>query len=293
MKRWRSRSASLSAVVHRLRRRRPIELIWQLVHGWQRHRTGRHVTLIAYFSFVSVFPLLLVFASVTAIITDVLDWDLERISTSVVGEIPLVGDQIAAQAGSTTGSIAAVVAGGLVALWAATKAFMKIFDLNDDVWEVPAQDREGFARRRARCLMGLAVVGFRALAATAITGVVTVIGLPVVGLAFGAVLAIAMNVTVLAGFLRLGSRRVGWRVLAPGAVAGGVAFWVLQLFGSNFVAWSSGAQQGPFAPTFALMAWLTLHAVVITVAAELNLALSRVAQPSSEPTGDLPDIASH
>lgn len=271
---WRRLRAWSSDLAERSRAHSMGKVVWTLARQWKFHRTGRHVTLIGYFSFVSVFPLLLVFASSTALVSRVLDWDLERLGSSVVGQIPLVGDEVLRQAGSASGSIITIVAGALVALWAATRAFMKIFDMNDDVWEVALDDRASFARRRARCLLGLVVVGVRALAATAVTTVIAVIGLPIVGLILSAVVALLVNITVLVGLLRLSSVRVPWRVLAPGAVTGGVLFWLLQLFGTNLVEWSVGGDQGPFTPTFALIAWLTLHAAVITAMAELNASLA-------------------
>jgi len=252
------------------------DVMWRVAQRWRLQRLASHVTLIGYFSFVSVFPLLLVFASVVTIVTEVLGWDIEQLTDSVVGQLPLVGDQVIRQSGTVSGSVVAVVVGVVVALWAATKAFMKIFDMNDEVWGVAPDDRESFARRRVRCLIGLVVVGVRAIAATVVTSVVTVIGVPVVGAVVGLALALMVNVTVLVGLLRLSSRRLPWRVIAPGAAAGAVVFWLLQVFGTTLVEVSVGGQAGPFTPTFALIAWLTLHAVVITAMATLNATLAHV-----------------
>lgn len=258
----------------RARRFLVIDVMWLAGQRWRVQGLGSHVTLIGYFSFVSVFPLLLVFASVVTIVTEVSGWDIERLTDSVVGQLPLVGDQVISQAGTVSGSAIAVVVGGLVALWAATKAFMKIFDMNDEVWGVAADDRESFARRRVRSLMGLVVVGFRAIVATAATSVVTVIGVPVVGAVVGIVLALVVNVTVLLGLLQLSSRRLPWRSIAPGAVVGGILFWLFQVFGTTLVQVSIEGETGPFTPTFALIAWLTLHATVITAMAVLNATLA-------------------
>lgn len=263
------------------RHHRGVDTAWAIASRWRSHRSGSHVTLIGYFSFVSVFPLLLVFASVTALVTDVLDWDLDRLRSSVVGQIPLVGAEVERQSGSSSGRVTSIAIGGVVALWAATKAFMKIFDMNDDVWEVAQQDRDGFAKRRARCLLGLVVVGLRALAATAVATTITFIGLPVIGVVVSTAVALLVNVTVLFALLRLCSCRVPWRLLAPGAVVGGALFWLLQWFGTTLVEWSVGSEQGPFTPTFVLVAWLTLHAAVITAMAELNATLARLGRGSA------------
>lgn len=258
----------------RARRFLVIDVMWLAGQRWRVQGLGSHVTLIGYFSFVSVFPLLLVFASVVTIVTEVSGWDIERLTDSVVGQLPLVGDQVISQAGTVSGSAIAVVVGGLVALWAATKAFMTIFDMNDEVWGVAADDRESFARRRVRSLIGLVVVGFRAIVATAATSVVTVIGVPVVGAVVGIVLALVVNVTVMLGLLQLSSRRLPWRSIARGAVVGGILFWLFQVFGTTLVQVSIEGETGPFTPTFALIAWLTLHATVITAMAVLNATLA-------------------
>lgn len=280
---WTRHRDTWSTRVRRARRHRPVEIAWCLVTQWRRHRSGRHVTLIGYFSFVSVFPLLLAFASGTVIVTDLLDWDVERLSASVVAQIPLVGDEVRRQAGTVSGSIVSIVGGGLVALWAANRAFLRVFDMNDDVWEVADDERLGFARRRAHGFLGMLVVGVGVVGATVMTSAVTVIGLPLVGDVAGVIIALAANTGVMFGLLQLCSRRLDWTRIRPGAVFGGVALWLLQVFGTNAVQWTVGTDQGPFAPTFLLIAWLTLHAGAITLAAELNHALAGGAEGGSAP----------
>jgi uncharacterized BrkB/YihY/UPF0761 family membrane protein len=85
---------------------------------------------------------------------------------------------------------------------------------------------------------------------------------------------IALNIAVLGATYRwLCSRPMPWRHLAPGAIGGGVAFTVLQILGTTIVARAISRATpvyGNFASVIGLLTWLSLHALVALVGAELN-----------------------
>ena len=68
----------------------------------------------------------------------------------------------------------------------------------------------------------------------------------------------------------------------PGAIVGGVLFAGLQLIGVAIVGRAiakASPVYGTFASVIGLLTWLSLHAVVALMGAELNAALAKIAQP--------------
>ena len=244
------------AKVLSLRRRSAfVDLLVRSADNYRLHRTGRNATLVAHFSFLSIFPLLLVFA-----------------------QNP---DQL-------QGNVYVLVIGLVVTLWAGLKAFNMLQFALDDIAEVSLNDRPNIVRSRLRSLLGIAIVGGGQIAAAVLTGFVGVTGVAALsrfGLIVGAVL---VNTAVLAASYRwLTIRPQSWRELAPGAILAGLGFAMLQLVGTAYVAGAitrASPVYGTFATVIGLIAWMSLHSIVALLGAELNHALPmrRLAgQPSS------------
>jgi membrane protein len=74
-------------------------------------------------------------------------------------------------------------------------------------------------------------------------------------------------------FWGLGTRRVPWRDLVPGAIVAGVGFEILKLVGTVYVPQlvsKSSALYGPLGVVFAILAWLSLLAKLIVYSSTLN-----------------------
>ena len=80
--------------------------------------------------------------------------------------------------------------------------------------------------------------------------------------------------------------KVTWATVWPGAVFTGVIYTVLQFVGANLMANTLANAQGvygTFAGLLALMSWLSLHALVSLIGAELNAALADRAERTATP----------
>ena len=88
-----------------------------------------------------------------------------------------------------------------------------------------------------------------------------------------------MNIAVIAFMYRLlTAASPTWRDVWPGAIAAGIAFSVLQYFGSGIVRRitdNAGDTYGNFALVLGLVTWLGFLAISALMAAELNAALVR------------------
>lgn len=239
-------------------------------------RAGNLAALVAYYSFFSLFPLLMV---LTAILGFVLQDNAElqdRIVDSALTQFPVIGPQIRENIGSISGSGIALGVGLATALWAGmgvTNAFQ--YALNS-VWDVPIRRRPTFVFRRVRSLLMLAILGSLTIAGAFLSGLGgggSAIGLllRVVGIAAG--LAVNLALFMLA-FRILTNRELSWREVFPGAAFAAVAWGLLQVLGTWFVRTrlaSAEHRYGEFAFVIGLLVWIYVGAQLTLFAAEANV----------------------
>ena len=276
----RSRSATVNVLV-------------RAIDSFRVHRTGRNATLVAHYGFLSVFPLLLVFTTALGFVLESRPRMRESIIDSAFGRVPIIGHQLQTNPSELKGNAAVLVLGLLLALWAGMRAFNAMQLALDDIADIPLDERPNLLRTRGRSLLGIAIVGISQVAAATLTGFIGVTGvrgLVKIGFALSAVL---VNTAVLAAVYRwLCVRRQAWRQVAPGAVAGGIAFAVLQVTGAAIVGRSiakASPVYGTFASVIGLITWLGLHATIALLGAELNGVLPARRYQPSEPAQLTPD----
>ncbi|HEY3483743.1 MAG TPA: YihY/virulence factor BrkB family protein [Ilumatobacteraceae bacterium] len=267
-------------VVRFRERSRVVDVIIETVAGWRLHAMGRNAALMTYYGFLSIFPLFLVATTILGIVLENNESLREKILDTAISQIPVIGEEIQRNAGTIEGTATASLAVGfLIALWAATRAFVGVQRGFDDAWEVPLDRRSNIAKLRLRALLGIVIIGASLIAAVAVTTIVSVTDFPLITqiLLFAATWAI--YVTVLAAMYRvLTSARLGWRDTIAGALLGGSGFTALQIVGAWFITrfiTNASDTNGVFATVFALLAWISMHAMLTMFGAELNAAIAR------------------
>ncbi len=261
-----------------LRRRSPFaDLLVRSAANHREHRTGRNATLVAHFSFLSVFPLLLVFTTILGFALESYPSLRMSIIDSAFSRIPIIGPELAKDPSRLQGDVYVLVVGLVVTLWAGMRAFNALQNALDDIADVPLDDRPNIVRSRLRSLLGIVIVGGGQVAAAVLTGFVGVTGVAILSRLSLVLAAVLVNTAVLAASYRwLTVRPQSWRALAPGAIVAGLGFAVLQLVGTAFVGRAisrASPVYGTFAAVIGLIAWLSLHAMVALLGAELNRAL--------------------
>jgi len=261
-----------------LRQRSPFaDLLVRSAANYRVHRTGRNATLVAHFSFLSVFPLLLVFTTILGFVLENSPKLRDTIIDSAFSRIPIIGPELARDSTQLQGDAYVLVVGLVVSLWAGMKAFNMLQFALDDIADVPLDDRPNIVRSRLRSLLGIAIVGGGQVAAAVLTSFVGVTGVAILSRVALVLAAVLVNTAVLAASYRwLTVRPQSWRALAPGAIVAGLGFSVLQLVGTAFVGRAisrASSIYGTFATVIGLIAWLSLHAMVALLGAELNRAL--------------------
>lgn len=243
-------------------------------------RAGRHAALIAYYAFLSLFPLLLVLVSLLGFVLQDNPDLRQRVLDSALAQFPVIGQQIEHNIGALTGSFVTLAVGLVTALWSGIAVISATQDAMDEVWNVARRDRPSFLRSKLRALLGLLVLGTFLVVAALLAG------LGIDGGWIGVTLRIAayagtvvLNVAVFAGIFRiLTVADVGWRDVLPGAVLAGLGWFALLAIGSWLVdhqVRNASHVYGLFAIVIGLLGWVYLGSQLMLFAAELNVVLKR------------------
>ena len=272
-----------------------IDVFVDTLDGWRRHISGRNASVLAFFGFLSIFPLML---AATTILGFVLEGnkDLQdRIIDGALADIPVLGEQLQNDPASLTGNWWALIIGLGGALWASTKAFVALQGGLDDIWEVPVDHRDAMPKQRGKALLGLVFIGAAQVSSVAIAAVVNAAGLPTIGRIALLLATAVINIVVIAAMFRfLTAATPTWNDVWPGALTAGIAFSVLQYFGTAIVELlreNASSTYGNFAVVLGLVTWLSFLAISSLMSAEFNAALvrhrdgslDRVQPPDAEP----------
>jgi membrane protein len=302
-------------VVHRARERDQAPTVkgaLQRLLGWidrfqQRHRVialplavfkrfGEHdgprlAVAISYYSFFSLFPLLLVFVTVLGIVLKNNDDLRQRLIDGAVGQIPVLGSQL--RTGSLPGSGVVLVVGILGALWAGLGAVSALQQAFDVIADTPVRERPKWVAKKLKAVVFLAFLGVGLAASTFLSNLASIVGGGWLAGALGLLATFAVNALLMAMMMTvLPGQRRPVRELLPGIVVGAVGLLVLQQLGSivvrHFIAGASDTY-GTFAIVIALLSWFFLVTRVLLLSAELNVVLAddlapRRLRATAEPT---------
>jgi membrane protein len=253
-----------------------------VVRKFGNDQAGSLAALIAYYAFFSIFPLLLVFTTILAFVLQGNNELYNDVTTSVLARFPVVGDELHAHA--LSGKVTALVIGLLTSLLGGLGVTMAAQNAFDKIWAVPFKDRPDFLRKRLRGLLLLLCLGLLFVLSTAVTGVVTTIGGPLVKVA-GYALTLAVNFGLyVTAFRFLTTKTIPTSRLWLGAAVGSVFLTILSLVGGIYVKHvisHASNTYGTFATVIGLLVWLHLIAQLTLYAAEINTVVVRRLWPRS------------
>ncbi|MHB1809417.1 MAG: YihY/virulence factor BrkB family protein [Solirubrobacteraceae bacterium] len=267
-------------------RRGVLALPFAVLKKFGEDRASNLAALIAYYAFVSLFPLLLVFVTILGYVLEGEPKLKGEILKGALGSFPLLSDQLKVQSLSGSGvalgiGIALTLLSGLGVTSAGQTAFNRI-------WSVRAKDEPNFLMQRLRGIGLLAVLGTLTIVSTVAGGFVGASSSSKSGalaLAAGVVIAVLANLMLfLAAFKLLTAKTLSWRDVMPGAIPAALAWTALEYFGGLYASHelkNMGPLYGTFALVLALIAWLYLAAHLTLLAAELNVVVNRRLWPRS------------
>jgi YihY family inner membrane protein len=236
---------------------------------------GNLAALMAFYGFLSFFPLLLLASTVLGI---VLSGDPEAQRTvldSALRQFPVIGAQLQ-HPNRVGGGTAGLVVGGLGALYGGLGVTMAAQNAMNAAWTVPRNERPNPLKARGRGLVMLLTVGSTLVG----TGVLSALGGGVgpLGIWLRVLAVLASTVVGTGAFVvtfRVATvRALSVRDVAPGAIGAAIVWQLLQLFGAgyvNHVVRHSSDTNGVFAIVLGLIAFMYVAAVAIMFCVEINV----------------------
>jgi len=281
---------------------KPVEKTIRRIDAWQQRHTGPAFVfgvikkfgddaagtlsaLIAYYGFLSLFPLLLILITLLGLFF-AHDASLQkRILDSAFGQFPIVGQQLETSGlrSLRAGSVVGFVVGLLGLLWGSFGVSQAAQRAMAEVWNVPRAVRPGFLARLGRSVGFVALLGVDVIVTTFLAGLVTIGHGALWFQVLAAVTGIGVNVALyLAGFRILTPGSIPTHQLAPGAVVAGVGWTILQYAGTVLVGHTlrhANQVYGYFGSVLGLISFLFLAAELTVYAAEVNVVRARHLYP--------------
>ena len=243
--------------------------------------------LITFYGFLSLFPLLLLLASVLGFLLEDNSELKDRVLDSALSQFPVIGDQLSDPKG-LQGSGTALVIAGLIALYGALGVAQAFQNAMNVAWSVPRNRRPNPVKARLRSLLLIGTAGVAVLATTilsALGGSAAADGALFTGWVplLVTAAAVVLNAAVFTVAFRLSTAtELGVREIAPGAIIAAVIWQVLQLFGTAYVAnvvQNASITYGAFAVVLGLLAWIFLAALGVVVSVEINVVRTKHLYP--------------
>jgi membrane protein len=244
---------------------------------------GQLAALLAYYGFVSVFPLLLVFVTILGFVLQGDHAEQQKILNGTLGQFPIIKQTLEPKSlkGSAFG-LAVGIVGSLLAGMGITGAAQMAFNR---MWSVPFKHRPNFLTSRLRGLGLLAILGSISIVSTVAAGFVGTSSHSAPAVLAGVVVALVANLALfMAAFKLLTALDLSWRELLPGVIVAAILWELLHIVGGFYVDHELEHTQplyGVFALVLGLLAWLYLGAQLTMIAAEVNVVKVRRLWPRS------------
>jgi membrane protein len=235
--------------------------------------------LITYYAVVSLFPLLLLLSTILGFVLHGNPELQKSVLDSALGAFPVVKTQLRDPHG-ISGSGAGIAVGVVGTLYGGLGVGQALQNAMNTTWLIPRNCRGNPLRQRGRSLLLLCVLGVSVLGTTVLSALTFAansygaqVGMSLKVPLFAASVLVNAAVFVLA-FKVSTARDVTVREVAPGAVLAGIAWQILQTFGTVYIGHvvrNASDLNAVFALVLGLIVWIYLEAVAVVFATELNV----------------------
>jgi len=242
--------------------------------------------LLAFYGFLSLFPLLLLLVTVLGFLGGGEHSLVHRVESSAFSQFPIVGTRLSTNIhGLHDRSVLGLVVGIVGVLWGSQGALQTAHLAQAEIWNIPGVNRPNFWARLGRTGLMTVTLGLFLLVSTVLAGLVTIGHHADLAVTGAALISLVVNVALyLVAFKLLTPKQIRWGDMVPGAIAGGAGWTALQYLGGVLVEHSlrnTSKEYGTFALVLGLIAFLYLAAEVTVSAAEINVVRARHLWPRS------------
>lgn len=238
--------------------------------------SGYQAALVTYYSFLSLFPLLIVATSVIDLISRGNAALRERLTHAIANYLPAISNQLQSTVHSKAGTGLALVVSLLFTLYGAKGSADAVRHALDHAWEVPRTDRSGFPKNTLKSLALIIGAGIGLLVSATLTGIATSTFAHIWYLRLLPILlGVAINYLVFLFVFRIGtSKKHALADIRLGAITAAVALLILQTVGTllvNHQLKHATGTYGQFGIVLALLFWIYLQAQVFMYTVQVNV----------------------
>jgi YihY family inner membrane protein len=251
-------------------------------------QAGNLAALVAYYAFLSTFPLLLVLVTVLGMVLSGSPRVQQDVLNSALTEFPVIGQQLRSNVNSLGRSGLGLAIGLILTFLGARGVANAMQNAMNQVWAVPRRARPGFPSSWLRSFALIALIGLGVIVTTVLSGFGSWSGHTFLG-PWGKILGIAVSLLLNVGLFWVGlhfatAAEVTWRQLRLGAILSAIVWQALQYMGGYFIAHTlrhASATYGIFGLVLGLLAWFHLQAQLTLYAVEADVVRARKLWPRS------------
>jgi YihY family inner membrane protein len=239
-------------------------------------QAGNQAAIIAYYGFLSLFPLLLVFFSVVSIAAGNNDVLTHRVIAATVQYFPFAGQALQQNIHEYHRNGLGLVIGLLFTFYGARGIANAIQSTSNHIWQVPYSERPGFPWSMLRSF-GIIIIGGAGLIGTSVLiSFVTGVGQHSMSVKILLVLLVlAVNAVVFLVVSRLATaNKIPLRALLLSAVLAAI-FWQIIQAGASFLLLHqlqhASALYGAFSIVLGLLAWFYIQAQLFIYSLEIGV----------------------
>ena len=269
------------------RRRRVLGVPLAVVYKFFDDQGGYLASVLTYYAFVAIFPILLIASSVLGFVLQGHPGLRDDILDSALAQFPIVGDQLGRPEG-LKGSTSAVVIGSIAALYGIVGLGQAAHNAVNVVWAIPRNSRLNPIVSRLRSLVWLVGSGLSLVLIALVTSVSTHLELFGADVGTEARWLVSAAGTLLTDLLlslmmQLSTpKRDRLRDVVPGALLIALSWQGLQQLGGVYVDRvinGASAMNGVFALVLGLVALIYVATVLAMIGLEVNVVLSKRLYP--------------
>jgi membrane protein len=258
-------------------RHKPLAITYAVVKKYGEDDAGHQGALLAYYGFVSLFPLLIVATSIINLISQHNDTLRNHLLQSITNYFPAIGSELESSIHSSGKTGIGLVIGLLITLYGARGVADGVRHAMDHIWQVPRPKRTGFPKKILKNMVLLLGVGSGLLAAAFLSSFATVYGHSFMWKVFISLASLFILFWTFCFLFRYAtSSKHSLHDNFPGAIVAAVGLQILQTIGGYLITHELRNLNGlnglnaQFAIVLALLFWLYLQAQIFLYAAEVN-----------------------
>lgn len=260
-------------------------IIFAIIRKYGDDNAGYLASLITYYGFLSLFPLLLAATSIISIANNYHLPFAANVSAALSNNFPLIGQELQRNVHGLKSSGLSLVIGITLALFGARGVADAFRHAINEIWQIPKDDRPMFPSDILVSLKIIFVGGFGFILSSVVSSVMQNYGNNIFSTIVANIISLGLIYLTLLAILLLAVPRSMKRAdMRRGAIGTALGFQLLQLIGTLIVTHTLGrlsTTYGIFALVLGLLFYISLQAQILMYSLEYNVVMRRHLWPRS------------